>query len=99
MHPRHDVALEIVLYMDELSGEITHMVVVDEGNSPDSFFVLIPFLPNEVVANQVTQGFRPIGIFAPLDVMVERLQQVIIEGDTETNKFAHSSPVLRFFLT
>jgi hypothetical protein len=89
MHARHDVPLEVVLDMREFAREITHMVVVHEGDGRDRIFVLVPFLPDKIVADEVTQRFGPIRVFAAPDVPIEIVEQVMIERDAETDQLFH----------
>ena len=99
MHTRHDAALEFVLNMGELARQIAHVVIVDEGDRTDGLFILIPLLPDKIVAYQVAKRFRSIRVFAPLDVVIERIQQMVIKRHAESNKLFHASPVLRFLNT
>lgn len=97
MHPGQNVALPTMLNMGQLSGEITHMMVVDERDGPDSFFVLVPFLTDEVVAYEITQRFRSIGILSPFYMMIKGVQQMLVERNSEPNELVHIGfPVLRF---
>src|SRR5271168_5479492 len=43
----------IVLHLDELFGEVRAMEVVDNGQRPGDYFVLVGFARNQVVANEV----------------------------------------------
>jgi len=74
VHPRHDMALEIVLNVGQFSGEIADMMVVNERDRSDRFLVLIPFLADEVVTNEVSQGLRPVGVLPALNVPVKIVQ-------------------------
>jgi hypothetical protein len=96
VHARKNVSLKIVLDLGKPSREIPHVMVVDEGNRPDSLLVLVPLLPDQVIADQVAECFRPVGILAPLDVMIESVQQMMIKRYAKPNELSHDTPVLRF---
>jgi hypothetical protein len=68
------MALKIVLDVGQFPGEIADMVVVDERDRPDRFLVLIPFLADEVVTDEVSQGLRPVGVLPALNVSIKFVQ-------------------------
>lgn len=68
VHAGHDVPLEVVLDMRELPREVTHMMVVDERDRRDRFLVLVPFLTDKIVADQVAQRFGSVGVLPALDI-------------------------------
>ena len=71
MHPGHDVPLKVMLNMDELSGEIRHMMIVDKRNRRHRVLILVPFLTDQAVPNQVANGLGTIGIRTPFDQTIE----------------------------
>jgi len=71
VHPRHNMALKIVLNVGQFPGEVADMMVVDERDRPDRFLVLIPFLADEVVTDEVSQGLRPVGVLPALNVTIK----------------------------
>ena len=60
MHPGHDVALKLMLNVGQLSGEIRHVVVIDEGNRRHRVLILVPLLTNQAVTNEVANGLGTI---------------------------------------
>ena len=58
VHARHNVAMEVVLDMGQLFRQITHLMVVDKRDGADRLFVLIPFLPDERIANKIAKRFE-----------------------------------------
>src|SRR5215218_6764939 len=89
VHARHDVALKIMLEMGELPCEVPHMMIIDKRDGSDRVFILFPLLSDQIVANQVTQRLGTRRVFLVLQMEIERVQQMMIEGDTETNESFH----------
>jgi len=71
VHPCHDMALEVVLDVRQISREIPHMVVIDERDRADRFLVFTPLLSDVVVSDEVPQGFRPVGVLPASNVSIE----------------------------
>ena len=59
VHPRHDVPLEVMLDVRELSREIAHMMVVHEGDRRDrvTVRVIAPFLAHQLITNEIAERF------------------------------------------
>ena len=91
VHARHDVTLEVMLYMSQFSCQVAHMMVIDKRDRPDRFFVIAPLLPNQVVPDQISQCLRSIRILAFLDVPIEIIEEMMIQRHTEPNKLLHDS--------
>src|SRR5215469_824946 len=89
MHARQNQSLKTVLNMREFLGEIPHMMVIDERNGADRFLVLDPFLADEIVPNQIPQGFRAVRVLPACDEAVKLDQQVVVQGHAEPNEFLH----------
>jgi hypothetical protein len=91
VHPRHDVSLKIVLDVRELPGEIAHMMIVDERDRRHRFPVCIaaPFLAHQLIADEIAERFGPRRVFPLSDDFVELIEEVLIEGDAEADKFLH----------
>ena len=87
VHTRQHQFMETVLDIGELLGERRHVMIVDERNRPHRLLILIPLLPDQIVANQIAERLRSIGILLPRNVPIEVVQQMMIKGDTEANKF------------
>ncbi len=80
MHARQNVALEVMLDMGKFSGEIAHMMVVDEGDRCDGIAVRIagPFLAHQLITDEIAQRFRARGIFAASHDIVKVIEQMVI---------------------
>lgn len=91
MHPGHDVALKIVLEVRKFSGEIPHVVIVDErdGSHRVAVFAADPFLRDQLFSDQVTKRLRPRRISTPPYDLVELIEQMMIERNTEPNELFH----------
>lgn len=101
VHARHDMSLKLVLDMRELSGEIAYMMVVNEGDRRHHLTtgIAAPFLTHQLIANQIAKRFRPRGIFAATDDVVELSEEVVIQRDAESNELLHSdATIIRFVL-
>lgn len=83
MHAGQDLPVVVVLNIGQLARQVTYMVVIDECDGPNGFFIRIPLLSDQVVADQVTQRFRPIGVLATFDMAIEGVQQLVIERHAE----------------
>jgi hypothetical protein len=72
--------LEVVLDMRQFSGEIAHVMVVDEGDCRDRITICIaaPFLGDELIADEIAQCFRTRGILSPPDDIVEIIKKMLI---------------------
>ena len=89
MHAGKNLPLVVMLDVSQLAGQISHMMIIDKGNGPDGFFVLIPFLPDQAVPNQVAKRLRSIGIVTPPDVAVEFVEQPLVKRHTESDELIH----------
>ena len=92
VHAGHDVALEVMLNVRKLPGEIADVVVVDERDRSDGITLRIttPFLTHQLVPNEVAQRFGPRRIFPPPDDVIEVIKQMVIQRDAETNELFHT---------
>ena len=79
MHPGENLPMIVVLNVGQLPRQISHMVVVHEGDRADGLFILIPLLPDKIVADQVAKRFRSLRVSAPFYVAIERIQQMVIK--------------------
>jgi hypothetical protein len=86
------MSLKLVLDMRELPGEIAYMMVVNEGDRRHHLTtgIATPFLTHQLIANQIAKRFRPRGIFAATDDVVELSEEVVIQRDAESNELLHS---------
>ncbi len=57
MHSSENPPLVVMLDLCQFSCQVSHMMVVNEGNGPDRFLVLIPLMPDQIVSNQIAEGF------------------------------------------
>ncbi len=74
VHRRENLTVMVVLDIGELGFEVARMMVIEQRNDPDDFFVFLPLLLDEGVAHQVSEGFRAIGIAARDGELVEFFQ-------------------------
>ena len=89
VHARHDVTLEVMLYMSQFSCQVAHVMVIDKRNRADRFFVVTPLLSNQVVPDQISQCFRSIRILALLDVLIKIIEEMMVQRHAESNKLLH----------
>jgi EAL domain-containing protein (putative c-di-GMP-specific phosphodiesterase class I) len=89
------VALKVVLDMSQFSRQVAHMMVIHKRDRPDGFLVLIPFLPDQIIPDQIPQRLRAIRILALRDVQIEIIEQVMVQRHTESNKLFHAELLLR----
>ena len=89
VHSGQNVSLKIVLDMSKLPRQVRHMMIVDERNGCDRLPILIPLLPDQMVPNQVADGFGAVGILAPIDQTIEIDEEMLIERDAESDKLLH----------
>src|SRR5215472_10178460 len=89
MHARQNQSLKTVLNVRQLLGEIPHMMVIDERNGANRLLVLDPFLADEIVSNQIPQGFRAVRVLPACDEAVKVGQQMVIQRHAEPNEFLH----------
>jgi hypothetical protein len=68
------------------------MVIIDERDGADRRFVLIPFLSDQIVSDQIAKGLRSVRISSPLDVAVELLEQSVVQRHPESDEFGHAVP-------
>ena len=92
VHARHDGGVMEVLQVVELVEQKAGMVVVDEGDGP------VHFRPgrgrdfiDQLVADEVAESLGTVGIAAPGNQAVELLEQVCINGDSDTREFGHGA--------
>jgi hypothetical protein len=72
--------MSLMLQVRQEIAQVVHPVVIDESDNPDDFGICLPnLLLNEMIANQVADGFRAILIALTTNASVERLQQIIFE--------------------
>ena len=64
----------VMLNVRQLACQVSYVMVVNKRDRTDRFFVLIPFLTDEVVANEITQRFRTIGVVSPFNMLIEIVQ-------------------------
>ena len=60
VHTRHDMSLEVVLDVDELPGEVPHMMVVDERDRRHRLTVRLttPCLTHELITDEIAKRLR-----------------------------------------
>lgn len=95
MHSRQHQRVESVLNGDELVGQQRHVMVIDKGDRPDRFFILIPFLPDQVAADEIAKRFRPVRVFFSSDMAIEIIEEMMIERHAEANEFLHVKQITR----
>ena len=91
VHPGHDMALKIVLDVREFSGEIPHVMIVDERDRCDRLAIRFtaPFLTDQLITYKIAKRLGPRRILAPLDDLVKVVEQVMIKRNTEPDKLLH----------
>ena len=89
MHPGQNQPLDIMLNMRELVVQVPDMVIIDKGDGPDGLFVLRPFFADQLVPDQVAEGFRSVGVPPAFDMEIKPIEQVPIDGRPEANEFLH----------
>lgn len=86
-----DVVVVIVLDGVEFFAEQTDVMVVDKGDGADYIGVgRFPGLFDEVVADQVAEGFGAVGVSAPPDALIELFQKIAIDGNANPAQAAHA---------
>lgn len=92
MHASHDVSLEVVLNMSELSGEITHMVVVHEGDRRNRLMrVAARRLVHELIADQITERLGTRRVFPASDKAIEIDKKMAVKRHAEADKLLHKA--------
>src|SRR6185437_12501064 len=86
MHARQNLLMVVVLNICQFTGQVPHMMVIYERDRADRFFILIPLLADQVIADEIAQRFRSVGVFPPFDMAVECIQQMVIEGHPEAHQ-------------
>ncbi len=71
MHAGQDDPLESMLNVGQLIRQIPNVVIIDKGNAADCLLILIPLLPDQIVAYEIPQCLRSIRILLPRNVPVE----------------------------
>lgn len=72
--------MSLMLHVRQEIAQVVHPMVIDESDNPNDFGICLPYLLlNEVITNEVADGFRPILITLTADASVECLQQIIFE--------------------
>jgi hypothetical protein len=80
MHARQDVPLKVMLDMRQFSCQISHMMIVDEGNRRDRITIRIaaPFLAYQLIADEIAQRFRTGGILPTSNDVVEIVKEMVV---------------------
>jgi len=87
---RDDRCMVIVLHLPETRGEVTFVVVVDEGQDAERVRELIPHLfIHKPRADEVAERLRPGGIAVLLQEPVEPADQGALDGDAEAGQGRH----------
>ena len=91
VHTGHDMPLKVVLDRGESSGEIAHMMVVDECDRGNHFTVRLaaPLLIHQLIANKIAKRLRPRGIFPPPDNVIKLIEQMMIQRDAKSDELLH----------
>src|SRR5688572_26473918 len=90
MHPSHNVSLEIVLDMNELPGEIAHMMVVHERDRRNRLMRLTARrLIHELISDQITERLRTRGVSPAPDEPIEILEELAVKRHPEADKLLH----------
>ena len=95
VHAREHERVKSVLNGNEFVGQRRYVMIVHERDRPNRLLVLIPFLPDQIIADEIAKRFRSIRVFLPCNMAVEIIQQMMIERDTEADEFFMGSQVLR----
>jgi hypothetical protein len=70
-----DLLVVLVLEVVESVGQLADVVVVNQGQSADHLGLgRGDVLANQAIADQVAEGFRPVGVTAAFDLPVKHLQ-------------------------
>ena len=100
MHAGEDMTLEVVLNVRQLAGEISYVVVIHERDGPHPFTVRAagPFLTHELITNEIAKRFRAGRIASTPYDFIERVEQMVIQRDAETNELFHDGnyTIIRF---
>ena len=102
MHAGENPAVVVMLNIRQLTRQIPHMMVVHERDGAHRFFILVPFLSDQVIPDEVAQRLRSIGVVPSFDMTIECIQQMMIERDAEAHQFFHRFPsdvVTRFSIS
>jgi hypothetical protein len=91
MHARQNRVVRVVLDLGEAVGEITLVVVVNEGDRADDLLVIFPFVPNQSVTDQVAKRLGAVLIAVPLGHSPEALKEIRIDGNAKTSQVAHGT--------
>ncbi len=79
-----DGIVVFVLHPGELLAERADVVVVDEGEcADDRSGGRLTVLSDELIADQIAEGFGAVGVAAALDVTVEFLDEIGIDGHAD----------------
>ncbi len=79
-----------VLKFGQLLGNPVSVMVVDEGNAPDYRPIGVGRpLGDQAIADQIAEGLGSVGIAKPRDEMVEALEKVRIESNSDSAKDSH----------
>jgi hypothetical protein len=96
MHRRNDRRVKFVLKLGQSLGESARMMIVHESNGPEYLgFRRLPHLLHEFIADHVPECLRPVRITALSNQLVELLQQVFVNCNTNSAKVWHRSSVIR----
>ena len=69
-----------MLHFCQEIAQVVYPMVIDESDDPDDFGICQSYLLlNEVIANQIANGFRAILVALTADASIEGLQQIIFE--------------------
>lgn len=72
--------MSLMLHVGQKIAQVMYAVVIHEGDHPDDFGIrLADLFLNEVVSDQIADGFRAILVALTADASIERLQQIILE--------------------
>ena len=82
---RDNYSAKIMLDIHKLIYQLPFMMVIDQGNCPGNFMITLPLLLNELLADQVAEGLRTVGIFFIPDEGVEFRQQPLVYRNPETD--------------
>jgi len=79
-----------MLKFGQLFCDAVSMVIVDEGDGADDGGIGTRGpLRDQAVANQVAKGFGPVGVSKPGDELIEALEEIRIECNTNSTENAH----------
>lgn len=91
MAGRYDQFVILVLKFGQLLGNAVGVMVVDERNG--AYYRRIGArrsLGNQAIANQVAKSLGSVGIAEPGDEIIEALEKIRIESDSDSRKDAHA---------